>query len=161
MNCELLHQPGVSQELTSEGSRRQATHAAAVEAILASAHADVLKGDALTTLTSRILALIAAKRSPSTAVWRSSYTALTQLSKYWETKSERSAFGPAGLQPLKALLFDSDLGIEALRLLRADAIVAVAKVSAGLTTEMRDGVSILLADEKSKAVRDRLLAARP
>ena len=71
------------------------------------------------------------------------------------------ALEPAVVQSLRALLFRADLSIEALRLLRADAIVALARTWPALVVELQPDVAVLRAEEQSPLVRDRLAALSP
>lgn len=64
------------------------------------------------------------------------------------------------LQSLKTTLFGSDVEIEAIRLLRADAIVSIGRSSPKLLGKMKDEISALQTGEKSSNVRDRLAQLR-
>lgn len=64
------------------------------------------------------------------------------------------------MQDLKSLLFGPIIGIEAIRLSRAEALVAAAKVSSSLAKELDGEVRALIETEVASNVRDRLSAAR-
>lgn len=61
--------------------------------------------------------------------------------------------------PLRQVLFGPDAGSEAVRLLRAEAVKAVAEASSALADGMAADVQALLREERSANVRDRLTAA--
>ena len=65
-----------------------------------------------------------------------------------------------GTRDLKALLFGPVVGMEAVRLTRADAVVAAAKSSPSLAQEVDGEVRALIETEVASTVRDRLAAAR-
>ena len=60
---------------------------------------------------------------------------------------------------LKSVLFSQDVEIEAIRLLRADAVVAICKSSPTLASKIRTEVLARMEEERSAVVRDRLKLA--
>lgn len=76
-------------------------------------------------------------------------------------KQERQvALNAKAMQDLKSLLFGSVIGIEAIRLTRAEAVVAAAKMSSSLAKEFDGEVRALIEAEVASSVRDRLAAAQ-
>lgn len=65
----------------------------------------------------------------------------------------------AAIKDLQKLLFEPVIGIEAIRLTRAEAIVSAVKMSPTLAEEMEGAICSLVEKEMSSAVRDRLRAA--
>jgi proteasome component ECM29 len=128
---------------------------AAIEALFASINPTTSDAKQLNgTLTSAINVVASMSYHPA-SVRRAYYGSLLKV-------FERIRLGNKGqdidfdLTGLRTTLFGSDVEIEALRLLRADAILSIGKSSPRLTSKMQDDISALLADEKSSNVRDRL-----
>lgn len=118
----------------------------------------MVKGEKLMQATSRALAaLLITLQAPSASVWRSTYSGLTHLFTRLEQEGEGDSLRPDMQGYLKALLFGPDPGTEALRLLRADALVAMAKASPTQASALQADVLALVKEERSNAVRDRLL----
>lgn len=133
--------------------------AAAVECLFASINPVAMSVEKLTQAMSQALASVAALPPRSTGLWRSSYAGLAQLFEGLTKVGERGSLSPDARDHLKTLLFGPDPGTEALRLLRADAIVAMAKAMPTLASALHADVLALVGEEKSKVVRDRLASA--
>ncbi|KAK4540262.1 hypothetical protein LTR36_009667 [Oleoguttula mirabilis] len=148
----------IDGELTAPKSEgvKQATLGGAVESLLASINPAVLRGEKLTQAISRALAAVATLQAPSASVWRSTYLGLTQLFTRVEQGDEGRDLGTDAQNHLKVLLFGPDPGTEALRLLRANAIVAMAKAAPTQGSALHADVLALVKEERSNAVRDRL-----
>ncbi|KAK5132562.1 hypothetical protein LTR08_008879 [Meristemomyces frigidus] len=138
---------------------RQATLAGAVSSLLASVNPSVLKAGELTQALSRALHAIVTLRGPSAGVWRSTYVGLTHLCQRLEKEGEGRSLGSDAPDHLKALLFGPDPGTEALRLLRADAIVALLKAAPTQASTLQTELADLIKEERSISVRDRLAHA--
>jgi len=99
--------------------------------------------------------LVQSMPNRSQSVRRALYPAMTKL-----FERIRASAGPTPdfeASQLKALLFGSDAEVEAIRLLRADTVVAVIKTaSPALAAEMRSGIEAFKKDERSTAVQARL-----
>lgn len=75
-------------------------------------------------------------------------------------KAERSIeLPPAAAQDLRKLLFGPVVGIEAVRLIRADAVVAAVRASPSLATALESEIRAAVKEEVSQTVRERLAAA--
>jgi len=128
-----------------------------VECLLASVNPLVVKGSALTEVISRVLKDIAGLQSPPAEVWRSTHDELTRLFQRLKREdAEASAISAQGQGLLQTLLFRPDLPNEALRLSRADVVIAVAAFSPSSVTAMRTDILACIAEERSAVVRDRL-----
>ena len=92
-------------------------------------------------------------------MWRSTYVGITQLCQRLEKEGEGRSLGSNAADQLKALLFGPDPGPEALRLLRADAILALLKAAPAYATSLERDLSAMMKEERSIVVRDRLAAA--
>lgn len=68
-------------------------------------------------------------------------------------------FDAASVNDIKSLLFGPTVAIEAVRLIRAEAIVTILKASPLLGAELAGDVRALVTGEMSSTVRDRLSAA--
>ena len=98
--------------------------------------------------------------APSASVWRSTYIGVTQLCQRLEKENEGRSLGANALDHLNLLLFGPDPGTEALRLLRADAIVALLKAAPASALSLKRDLLVLIKEERSISVRDRLAAAQ-
>ena len=130
-----------------------------MESLFASINPIVLKGEKLAQAVLRALGAAAALPTPSFTVWRSAYAGLKELFGKVNTAGEVSCLGPGMQGSIRVLLFTSDPGTEALRLLRADTIIALTKASPLMASELRSDVLALVENEKSAPVRDRLAPA--
>jgi proteasome component ECM29 len=142
-------------------NRREATLAAAVESLFASINPAVLEGDSMMRAASRSLELAqqVAQQAPSKSIWRSIYSSLKQLFERLSKTGKQVCFSGVADEKLRLLLFGQDPGTEALRLLRAEAIVEGAELSPAQAAALRTGILALEQEEKSTAVRDRLAQA--
>ncbi|KAH9829277.1 ECM29 protein [Teratosphaeria destructans] len=135
------------------------TTANAVEALLASINPAVLEAGKLLQVFTRSLKTVAnlAQRKPSRPFWRSTFTALQKLFHRFAQAGKGDSVEQAEVtSDIKVLLFGPDPGTEALRLLRADAIVELVRVSAEMKRTMHVDILALQQSEASTAVRDRL-----
>lgn len=136
----------------------EATNVAATDALFASVNPSVSKGTPLNQILLRAIDSVASMQSRTPGVRRAFYAGLTKASERIQGAGEgdRIDFDMSGL---KTLLFGPDAEVEAVRLLKADAIVAIAKASTALASQIRAEVLALKDDEKSSIVRDRLAMA--
>ena len=135
--------------------------AAAPEAIFASVNPDIAKGDVLRGQVTAALEEARRLRNPNIAVQRAVYKGIAglfgRLAK--ADASEDAAAGDDALSALKEHLFRADAGSEANRLLRADAVAAVASFSKALAAELRPAILDLAKEDTSTLVRSRLQSA--
>ena len=135
--------------------------AAATEAIFASVNPDIAKGDVLRGQVTAALEEARRLRNPNIAVQRAVYKGIAglfgRLAK--ADASEDAAAGDDALSALKEHLFRADAGSEANRLLRADAVTAVASFSKALAAELRPAILDLAKEDPSTLVRSRLQSA--
>ena len=137
-----------------------------MEALFASINAKSERPAEVAEKLSRGLGVVEGVQQLSTGVVRSTFTSLAavmmRLAHTREHGKTAAEFGSEAVEAgLKRILFGRDPGTEALRLLRADAILAAAK---GLGSEsrgrLRAEVAALVEQEKSSVVvRDRLAGA--
>lgn len=113
----------------------------------------------LTLHISRTLKTVAALASPTMQIWRSTYTGMEDLFARLDQDGGGGQVVSGAIVDLKAVLV-REPGTEALRLLRANAVVAAAQLSPQLKAEMQAAVQSLYAEEKSPTVRDRLRQAK-
>ncbi|KAF2769317.1 ARM repeat-containing protein [Teratosphaeria nubilosa] len=135
------------------------TTANAVEALFASINPAVLEAEKLLQVFSRSLKTVAnlAQRQPSRPVWRSTFVPLRELFRRFAQAGKGDLVKQAEVTTnIKVLLFGPDPGTEALRLLRADAIVELVRVCAEMKRTMQAEILALQQSEASTAVRDRL-----
>lgn len=121
-------------------------------ALFAAINPAVSHGETLAQQIDRVLDDVAKLSTPTTTVCRSIYASMTDLCERLDLhKRELSLAAPAE-ERLEALLFGPDLPTEALRLVRAQAVVSVSKRSISMAQRLRPEILALLAAEKSKAV---------
>ena len=137
----------------------EATHVAAIEAIFASINPAMLDDKQLGATLTKAIDLVASMSYHPASVRRAYYGNLTKVLDRIRQQDQGGNID-IDLASLKATLFGSDVEIEALRMLRADAIVSMFKTSPILTLKMKNEIVALHADEKSSAVRDRLALVR-
>ena len=130
---------------------------AAVEALFASVNPSVLQYDELNSALINAIKLVASMENHSANVRRAVYGSLAKT--FGRILDEKGEGIDLDLDNLKSVLFGRDIETEALRLLRADAILAVSKASSKLASKMRSEVLVLKGEEVSSIVRDRLAAA--
>lgn len=100
-----------------------------------------------------------AKTATGAASLRSTYDGLSSVFSRMSKQQRQVTLDAAAVHDIKSLLFGPDVPIEAVRLLRAEAIVAIVKASPGLGAELAGDVREVMTGERSKQVRDRLSAA--
>lgn len=131
--------------------------AGAVESALTAVNPSVLKGAALTRALSRALRDVVGLRSPPAEVWRGTYEGLRHLFTRLGEEEGGTTLDPASEGDLQTLLFGPDLATEALRLRRADVVIAVAGFAPTLASGvLRADILACVAGERSAVVRDRL-----
>ena len=147
----------VAQVLTIP--RKEATLAAAVEAMFASINPNVSKAEDLSTKILLLLDTVKEAKSFAAAVQRSLYKSITDMLQRLEKEGENGALSASSIQKLKVLLFGPEAGSEALRMLRADAVFAMVKCSPALASQLHPDILTLVNEEPSTLVRDRLTNA--
>lgn len=134
--------------------RAEAISVAAIEALFASVNPSVSQGKDLQEALTKAIDAVASMPERSSSVRRALYPSVKQVfGRMEETGSGVPRFEVDGL---KGLLFGPDAEVEAIRLLRADAIVAACRASSWLAGEVRSEVERLGGEERSKPVLDRL-----
>lgn len=137
--------------------RAEATRVAAIEALFASVNPSILQASDLQHALTRSLDVVASMPDRSLGVRRALYPSMGKMfGRIKETGVEVPRFD---LSSLRALLFSADAEVEAVRLLRADAVVAAAKALPWLVQEVRSELEKWTAGETSKPVLDRLAGA--
>lgn len=131
------------------------TRVAAVEALLSSVNPAILAPAQLSAALATATAALAGIPAPSAAVRRALYTHLTKLFDRIGT-SEKGAGVDFDADDLRKVLFGRDVGIEALRLLRADAVIAACRACGGVSEQIAGDVEAAMKDEISPVVRERL-----
>lgn len=137
----------------------ETTHVAAIEALLGSINPAASEATQLNANLKDAIDLVGSMSYHAASVRRAYYGSLAKaFDRIRENgKGEGIDFD---LKNLKMTMFGSDVEIEAIRLLRADAIISIKKSSAALASKMSDEVRELQASEKSSTVRDRLAELR-
>lgn len=133
-------------------------HVAAVEAVFASINPSVSDGARLSSALTDAITLVASMHHHPAGVRRVFYGGLAKVFDRIRQKGKGDSIN-FDLTALKTLFFGPEIGIEALRLVRADAIVAIEKSSPTLALKMKEEVGTLEILEKSSVVRDRLAQA--
>ena len=137
--------------------RADAIGVAAIEALFASVNPAVSKGKDLQEALTKAIDAVASVQNRSASLRRVLYPSLAKLFTRMKNGSGVPQFDIASL---KVLLFGTDAEVEAVRLLRADAIVAVTNASRWLAEEMKPEVEALRASEPSQTVLGRLPTCR-
>jgi proteasome component ECM29 len=128
---------------------------AAIEALFASINPGISDAEQLSgTLTSAIR-LVASMSYHPASVRRAYYGSLAKVFDRIRLAGKGQSID-FDLKDLKTTMFASDVEIEALRLVRADAIVSIGKASPSVGLKMKEDILALQASEKSANVRDRL-----
>lgn len=135
--------------LTWLPNRAEATSVAAIEALFASVNPAVSQGKDLQEALTKAFDVVASMPSRSSSVRRALYPSIAELFNRLEKGSEVPRFD---LSSLKSLLFGSDVEVEAVRLLRANAIVAVTKAARWLREEVKSEVQGVREGELAKSV---------
>lgn len=131
---------------------------AAVEALFAAITPSVMNGAQLKDALTNATTLVASMQYHPTRVQRAFYASIAKTFDRIGLEGKGNNV-ELDLTTLKTALFSSNVEVEALRLLRADAIGAISKSSPTMSMKMKDDVSALLALETSSNVRDRLAQA--
>jgi proteasome component ECM29 len=134
-------------------NRAEVISATATEALFASVNPSVAQGKELQEALTRVLDAVAAMQNRSSGLRRVLYPGIAQLFARMEKSGDVPRFETGNL---KRLLFGSDIEVEAVRLLRAEAIVAVTKASPWLAAEVRSDIQALRDAEASATVLARL-----
>lgn len=143
-----------------------ATRVAATNAIFASVNVTTLQAPALRASLQRAIHLMTKADRGSPEIRRALFTSIAQTFDRVRESGEAGTAEADRLLPfdaseLKTLLFGPSTDVEATRMLRAEAIVAIGKASKGVLEQMRSEVEAVTAEEVSPGVRDRLgLAAK-
>jgi proteasome component ECM29 len=130
----------------------------ALEAMLASVNPFAARGESLDRVISKVLDAVSTVFPLNSGLYRALYGGLAELCRRVREAGEGSSVGHDP-DLWKKCLFESQLEIEALRLLRADAVVEACKTSEALGTQVKEDVIELRERETSKSVRDRLSEA--
>lgn len=134
--------------------RAEAISVAAIEALFASVNPSVSQGKDLQEALTKAIDAVAGMPERSSSARRALYPSVTGV---FGRMGESGAGVPRfEVEKLKALLFGPDAEVEAIRLLRAEAIVAACRTSSWLAGEVRSEVERLQGEESSKQVLDRL-----
>ena len=131
---------------------------AATEALFASISPSVSDAARLNEALTNAISLMASMQSQSQSLRRALYGSLAKLFDRIRNQG-RGDVVDFDLTGLKNVLFGPDVDIEALRLLRADAIVSIFKTSPAVALKIEKETAALQAEEHSKNVRDRLAQA--
>lgn len=131
---------------------------AAIEAVFASVNPTVVQGDSLNQSLARAIDSVASIKDKTTAVHRVFYSSLAKTLNRIREKSKGNEID-FDLKNLKSLLFGFPIEIEALRMIRADTILAISKTSSLLMESIKGEVVALRDAEHSKGVRERLATA--
>ena len=127
---------------------------AAIEAIFASVNPFVSQDDHLNQMLTKALDLMALMQKQSSSVRRAFYGSLTKTFDRIRQQGKGDGID-LDANTLKIALFSPDVEVEAVRLLRADAVGAICKSSPKLASRIKGGVVALKDEEKSATVRDR------
>ncbi|EME39141.1 hypothetical protein DOTSEDRAFT_66216 [Dothistroma septosporum NZE10] len=139
---------------------KDSTISAAIEAVLASINPSVAKGDILIRQVGRTLHVVATCKPQTQAALRCTYQGIADMCDRLEKQEQHVGLDEQSTRDLKSVLFGPVIGIEAIRLIRADAVAAAVKMSSSLAKEIDGDVCALLESEVAPSVRDRLAAAR-
>ena len=130
----------------------------AIEALFASLNPFETDVDRLNQNLARAIDLVASRDNYSLSAQRAIYGGLASAFDR-VARAEKGQHVALESGSLTSILFDTNLETEGLRLLRADAIVAVCKSTPGLRLNFQGRIVTLTKDEVSPAVRDRLGAS--
>lgn len=120
---------------------------AAIDALFTSVNPAVSQGKDLQEALTKAIDAVAGMESRSSGVRRTLYPSLAKMFARMEKGS--GGVPRFDISKLKVLLFGSDAEVEAVRMLRADAIVAVTKASPWLAEEVKSDVDAWRATESS------------
>ena len=132
-----------------------ATHVAAVNAMFGSVNPVASQGEALTKRLQITFEMAAKVNSAPADVRRALFGSIKKLFDRIHEAGQGAKLD-FDVSSLKSILFSSNVDIEALRLLRADVLVAVSKASPALLLKMRSEVSDIHRGEVARTVRERL-----
>lgn len=134
---------------------------AGIEALLASINPHVSRGEPLRRQVSHVIHVVAEVKPATAGLLRTTYEGLSGM--FNRVQAQKPAVGltaeSVAVAEFKSLVFGPVVSVEAVRLVRAEAIVAAAKASAAMAEGMAMEVRALIANEVSSVVRDRLEAA--
>ena len=128
---------------------------AAIEALFASINPATSDAEQLNGTLSKAIRLVASMSYHPASVRRIYYGSLVKVFDRIRLAGKGQSVD-FDLKHLKTTMFASDVEIEALRLLRADAIVSIGNASPSVGLKMKDDILALKNSEKSANVRDRL-----
>ncbi|KXT06290.1 hypothetical protein AC578_9131 [Pseudocercospora eumusae] len=139
---------------------RDATIAAGIEALFASINPHVSEGSILLGQVSRTIHEVAnAKIATNASILRSTFEGVAGTFNRVREQKREVKLDATATKDLKTVLFGPAIGVEGVRLTRADAIVSVARASPSVAEEIKEEVCALIESEVSSAVRDRLRSA--
>lgn len=146
----------VAQKLTVYSV--EATHVAAIDALYASINPFVLQGSHLNQVLLKATNLVASIQFHPPGLRRAYFGSLAKaFDRIREAK--QGGYIDLDLESLESTMLNAELDIEALRLLRAEAIVAIGRCSPTMASKTRTRVEALTEKENSKNVRDLLSSA--
>lgn len=135
----------------------EATNVAAIDALFASINPAVTQGRDLTVALTKAVDVANEMPHRSQGLRRALYPAVTKL--FERIRASAQTLPGLEVHELKILLFGPDAEIEAIRLLRAETVVAVVKALPALAEEVRSEVEALKREERSAVVQARLDSA--
>ena len=127
----------------------------AIEALFASINPATSDAEQLNGTIPSAIQLLAAMSYHPASVRRAYYGSVAKVFDRIRLAGKGQEFD-FDLRDLKTTLFAADVEIEALRLLRAEAVVSIGKASPSVASKMKDDILALKNSEKSSNVRDRL-----
>lgn len=134
--------------------------AGAIEALFASINPHVSDDVALARNTSRVLHEVAsAKIATSARILRSTFESIQAMFDRVRKEERNFVLEATAITDLKSLLFGSSITIQAIRLLRAQAVLAAVTSSPALVKEMESDIRASVGDEPSLEVRQVLDSA--
>lgn len=137
-------------------NRAEATRVAAIEALFASVNPTVAPGPNLQEALTKAMDAVASMPNRSAGVRRALYPSMARtFDRLPKAAGEVPRFD---VRSLKQLLFGEavEVEVEAVRLLRAEAIVAVTRAAGWLAEEVKSEVAAVKRGERSAAVQKRL-----
>lgn len=138
----------------------EATNAGAIEALFASVNPAACQAEDIAQKLSRAMHEVAcAKTGTGAPSLRSTYDGLSSVFDRMSKQQRRVDFDAASVKDIRSLLFGPTIPIEAVRLIRAEAIVTIAKASSQLGNELAVDIRELMTREASTQIRDRLAGA--
>ena len=114
----------------------------------------------LTRQLGRTIHVVAISKPQTQAALRNTYQGIADAFNRIQKHERQAELDSEAMQDLRSLLFGPVIGIEAIRLTRAEALVAAAKMSSSLAKEFDGEVRALIETEVASSVRDRLAEAQ-